>query len=189
MSKILSLDDMLEIARLSNMPGTDLMIKAVEGIATTFGHALAKHLGVEADAAAYFEHGTGGTCLSFGPPDDNPDMPVPYWMSLPCFDDPGEWEDEHGVEPPPADVTADEEALKEFKVSIPCPKCGKPCWMFDRTGVNCWACHMFFDSGVPEDPTLPVTDPAALEWLANLPDTTARDAAIKAGNGNVTNPG
>lgn len=68
MSKILNVDEMLEAAENSKMPGIEGHIDALEAAATALASDLAKHLKIEMrQPAEAMGEGFGGLCASFGP--------------------------------------------------------------------------------------------------------------------------
>jgi hypothetical protein len=65
MSKILSVDNMLEAATEAEMPGAEDYVAKFEKLATELAEALAKHHGIRMSHPASFEPGFGGLCANF----------------------------------------------------------------------------------------------------------------------------
>ena len=97
MSKILSIDDLLEAACESHMPDLPSYVAEMEDTATKLAQALAAHLGIRLAYPANWEGKEyGGVCASFGP----------AFAGQPCpkvidnGDPGGDWELEPGENPP-----------------------------------------------------------------------------------------
>ena len=91
MSKILSIDDMLEAAVKSEMPGTSHYVRDIEQAATRLAYALADHLSIELECEANWEaKDLGGTCASFGP--EHKGQPCPEVIHE--GDEGGDWGDD-----------------------------------------------------------------------------------------------
>jgi hypothetical protein len=65
MSKLLNVDEMLEAATLSNMPGAADLVALVEDFATELAARLGDHLGVDVGDAHHEPMAFGGTCAAF----------------------------------------------------------------------------------------------------------------------------
>ncbi len=87
MAKQLTIDEMLEAAQDSNLPGYQHYVRAIEGIASALAVKLAAHLDVVTDEAT-FQLGFGGTCAPFYAKHEGQDCPE----SLEPHDEGGEWE-------------------------------------------------------------------------------------------------
>jgi hypothetical protein len=87
MAYTLRYDEMLEAARMSNMPGAEEEIAAAEAIATRLAHQLAAHLGVDVSDEANLDMAILGAW--FAPAHDGQPMPA----ALEGFDNEDEWED------------------------------------------------------------------------------------------------
>lgn len=87
MAKLLTLDEMLEAGRLSNLPGIEDTIKCFECLASIVAAELADHLDVETGPATFAGLALAGTCAPFYPKHASQPCPPP----LDQFD-PTEWE-------------------------------------------------------------------------------------------------
>lgn len=87
MSKLLTIDEMLDCAREAKMPGIELTIANFEHLATVLARELAAHLGVEAGDAHFEGVAFAGTCAGFFPKAPGQPCPAPLDQY-----DPTEWE-------------------------------------------------------------------------------------------------
>lgn len=105
MSKILTIDNMLDAAREDKVPGYESFKQQFEALAQELGEALAKHYGIRVTSDAEFQ-GTefGGLCVHFGPAFDG--QPCPDMIDF--GDEGGDWgewdppeedDDEGGTDP------------------------------------------------------------------------------------------
>ena len=69
MSKQLSIDDMLEAARDSNLPLRDQFTDMAVSFADLLGEALARHLNIDVGCASADEKAFGGVLVPFWPKD------------------------------------------------------------------------------------------------------------------------
>lgn len=86
MTKILSLDEMLECANLAKMPGAAEAIRTAELLATDLAERLARHFDITCGAASFQGVDLGGTAAPF--------MPKESGQACPAFladYDPTEW--------------------------------------------------------------------------------------------------
>lgn len=86
--KILTIDEMLDLANESDMPDFNERMKDVEQAATKLAESIASHLGIRLNGPATFEGECGGTAAAFCPA--TPDQKCP-----PCLasrDMGGDWE-------------------------------------------------------------------------------------------------
>ena len=69
MSKVLNIDDMLEVALDTNLPGSAVMVRRFEKLATGLQKRIAKHLKVTANplGATWEGKAFAGLCASFTP--------------------------------------------------------------------------------------------------------------------------
>jgi hypothetical protein len=86
--KILAIDDMLEAAHETDMPGYDEHIQRIEAAANGLSKALAAHLGIGSGPATFEGKALGGTCATFFPL--TPDQPCPEMIDE--GDEGGDWE-------------------------------------------------------------------------------------------------
>ena len=88
MSKLLTIDGMLEAAFDSNMPGLPQFVEQAELLATTLAKNLASHLGIESADAVWQSEAFGGLCARFGKAKENDPCPVVIHQA----DQSGDWD-------------------------------------------------------------------------------------------------
>jgi hypothetical protein len=88
MSKILDVNELLELAIACELPSCEEQVSAMEAAATALTEALADHLGIN-HTGANFEPGFGGLCGVFQPKYKGQPMPP----AMEDFDTGGDWED------------------------------------------------------------------------------------------------
>lgn len=100
MSKVLTIDEMLEAAQACNPPRLDSITAAIEGVATILGCALADHLKIDlAREAEAMGIAFGGTCCSFVPRTAGQECP----KEILEFDPDCDWDDPLDDPDPPTE--------------------------------------------------------------------------------------
>lgn len=87
--KILSVNDMLDVAADCRMPNFAAHCGKLEQAAQDFAEVLAEHLGVITGDSANYDQGCGGLCATFRPA--RRDQPCPEVID--AGDPGGDWED------------------------------------------------------------------------------------------------
>lgn len=95
----LNVDQLLEAANDSGLPGYEIYRDFLENAAQQLSDALAAHLGVKSGVADFQGMAFAGLCATFSPPDDNPEMKVPWQIA--GHDSGSSWAQEIGVEEEP----------------------------------------------------------------------------------------
>lgn len=88
MTKLLTLDEMIEVLITIGHPAADALRTATEGLASAMAQMIARDLDVAAGAASFRGTAFAGTCASFTP--RFPGQPCPEPLSR---YDSGEWDD------------------------------------------------------------------------------------------------
>lgn len=88
MSKVLNVNDMLEIVEEENLEHLNHHMAALEKAAEALGRDLAIHYGIKVVECDGFLNGMGGLCISFGPDREGQPCPEPINEK----DTGGEWE-------------------------------------------------------------------------------------------------
>lgn len=88
MSKILNLDDMIEIARDLDLPSYDALVGQAEEAAGAVAAAIASALGVNFEPATWEGAAFGGLCSTFRPAVEGQECPDAIQQG----DSSGEWE-------------------------------------------------------------------------------------------------
>ncbi len=87
MSKILDVNELLELAEDIKLPGLDELLANIEAAAENLTEAIAKHLDIR-HTGADFERGFGGLCGVFKPKHEGQPMPE----AMEEYDTEGDWE-------------------------------------------------------------------------------------------------
>jgi len=88
MSKILNIDDMLEVAHELELPNYDALVAQAEAAAGEIGAAIATALGINFEPASWEGKPFGGLCMTFRPAIQGQECPELIDQS----DSSGEWE-------------------------------------------------------------------------------------------------
>lgn len=91
----LSIDEMIEAASASKLPGLEAHTARLETAADALACDLAAHLAISYEQDAELQLGFGGLLAGFGPPADNPDMSCPYVIA--SSDSSSDWVTNNGV--------------------------------------------------------------------------------------------
>lgn len=88
MSKILSIDNMLTIARDLELPDYDAFVEKAESVAGELAYAISQQLGVNCENANWMGEDMGGLCVVFRPTAEGQPCPA----AIDEADSDGDWE-------------------------------------------------------------------------------------------------